>query len=691
MKEYQTDKLRNIALVGHQGAGKTSLVEAMLFDTGALNRLGDVMEGTTVSDYDEDEKERGISLNTTLVPCEIKNHKINVLDTPGYTDFAGEVIGAVRVADAVLVLIDAVSGVEVGTELTWGYADGYDLPRFLVINKMDRENARFENALESLNTNLPDIKFLPLQIPVGSQHDFSGIVDLITMKMRSGAGDAPTDPPADMADAIEEARLEVIETAAENDEELLDKYFADETLTEEEVRRGLRAAIQNGAIVPVFVTASTANVGIKPLMEAIIEFLPSPTTRPAVVAENAAGEEVMLEADDTGPLAAYVFKSAADRFVGTLTYFRIFSGVLQADTRYFNANQEVEERFGSLNVMRGNEQIPVETMHAGDIGAVAKLGETNTGDTICDKGHVLKVRQPEYPYPVYAVAVMPRTQADATKMGSTLTTLCDSDPTLQWRQDASTRQTILEGMGELHIATNIKRAERFGTSLNTKVPKVPYRETIGRTSSAQYRHKKQTGGAGQFAEVHLRLEPLTRGEGFEFDNEIFGGAISASFVASTEKGVRQVLNQGVIAGFPVVDVKAVVYDGKEHPVDSKDIAFQIAGREAFKQAFNSASPSLLEPIMDVTVIVPESNMGDVLSDLNTRRARVQGMDTQANKSIVTAQAPLAEMQRYSNDLRSITQGRGTYSMEFSHYDPVPSHLQNDVVESVRREREEEEE
>ncbi len=691
MKVYATDKLRNIVLVGHQGAGKTSFAEALLFNTGVLNRLGNVMDGTTVSDYDEDEHERGISLNTSLVPCEFKDHKINVLDTPGYTDFAGEVISAVRVADAALVLIDAVSGVEVGTELTWGYADQYDLPRFLIINKMDRENARFEAAIENLNESMPDTKFLPVQLPIGSQQDFSGVVDLVTGKLRSGAGEPPADVPADMADAVEEARLEVIETAAENDEELLDKYFAEETLTEAEIRQGLRKAIFNGSIVPVFITASTANVAIKPILEAILEYLPSPAERKAFAPIVAQGvqEEETLEGTDAGPLAVYAFKSAADRYVGTLTFFRVFSGVLEADTRYYNATKEIEERFGPLNVMQGSEQLPVDRMHAGDIGAVAKLSETHTSDTLCDKGHPLQIKPPVYPNPVYAVAVNPHTQADATKMGQTLTSLCNTDPTLQWRQEASTRQTILEGMGEIHIATNIKRAERFGVNLDTAVPKVPYRETITRTSSAQYRHKKQTGGAGQFGEVHLRVEPLPSGEGFEFDNEIFGGAISAAYVSSTEKGVRQMLDRGVIAGFPVVDIKAVVYDGKEHPVDSKDIAFQIAGREAFKLAFQSAGPVLLEPVMRVEVIVPESNMGDVLGDLNTRRAQVQGMDTQGTRSVVSALAPLAEMQRYANDLRSITQGRGVYSMEFDHYAQVPSHVQPDVVAAAKREEEEE--
>jgi elongation factor G len=687
MKEYQTDKLRNIALVGHQGAGKTSLAEAMIFNTGALNRLGNVMDGTTVADYDEDEHERGISISTSLVPCEFNGHKINALDTPGYTDFAGEVISAVHVVDAVVVVIDSVAGVEVGTELTWGYADRYNLPRFLVINKMDRENARFEAAMENLRTNMPDVRFVPFQMPVGAQQDFGGVIDLVTMKMRSGAGDAPADIPADLTDEAEGAHMELIEMAAENDEALLDKYFAEETLSSDEIRQGLRAGIMDGSIVPVFVTASTANTAIKLLMEAIVEYLPDPTKRPPVAAEGPA-EEVSLEASDAGPLAAYVFKSAADRFVGTLTYFRVFSGTLAADTRYYNANKQTEERFGSLYVMQGSEQLTVNTMHAGDIGAVAKLGETHTGDTICDKGTPLTVTGPEYPTPLYAVAIQPRTQADSTKMGATLTTICDTDPTLQWHQEASTRQTILEGMGEMHILTNIKRAERFGTNLDTAVPKVPYRETVTKAYGTQYRHKKQTGGAGQFAEVHLRVEPLPEG-GYEYANEVFGGAISQNFIPSIEKGIKQVMEQGVIAGFPVVDVKAVVYDGKEHPVDSKDIAFQIAGREVFKLAFQGAGPILQEPIYKIEVVVPDSNMGDVLSDLNTRRARVQGMDTQGNKSIITATVPLAEIQRYANDLRSITQGRGVYSIEFDHYEQVPSNLQQDIVAAMQKEDEEE--
>ena len=689
MKEYQTDRLRNIALVGHQGAGKTSLAEALLFNTGATTRLGSVMDGTTVSDYDEDEKARGLSLSTSLIPCEFNDHKINVLDTPGYTDFAGEVIGAVRVADAALVVIDAVAGVEVGTELTWAYADQYNLPRFLVVNKMDRENARFESALENLRANLPGEKFLPLQLPVGAQHDLKGVVDLVTMKMRAGAGDAPQDIPVDMADEVEAARLDVIEAAAENDEALLDKYFADETLTEDEIRQGLKAGIVSGAIVPVFVVASTANIGIKPLMEAILEFLPSPVERGSFVAEGAAGEET-LEPSDAAPLAAYVFKTEADRFVGTLTYVRVFSGTLSSDTRYFNNTKHEEVRVGTLEVRRGNQPQPVSVLHAGDIGTVAKLANTNTGDTLCDKSRPLLLPMPKYPHPVYAVAVHPRTQADSSKMGATLTTLCQNDPTLKWRQDPTTRQAILEGMGEIHIQVNIKRAERFGVNLDTSVPKVPYRETITKTFATQYRHKKQTGGAGQFAEVHLRVEPLEPGSGFEYANEVFGGAISSSFIPSIEKGIRQVMEQGVIAGYPVVDLKAVVYDGKEHPVDSKDIAFQIAGREVFKLAVQGAGPVLQEPIMKVQVVVPEANMGDVLSDLNTRRGRVLGMDTVGNKSTVTALVPLAEMQRYANDLRSFTQGRGVYSMEFDHYEAVPAHLQQEIIAAAKKEREAEE-
>jgi elongation factor G len=682
MKEYTTEKLRNVALVGHQGSGKTSLVEALLYNTGAINRLGKVEEGNTTSDWDEEEKTRGISLSTSLLPVEFEDHKINILDAPGYTDLQGEVKNAIRVADAVVVVIDAVSGVEVGTELAWEYARVYQQPIIVVINKMDRENADFDSALSNLRETFPEYKFIPVMLPVGAQADFKGVVNLLTMKAYMGPGKDRSDLPDDMADVAEAARLELVEAAAEADDELLEKYFAEEELTNEEIRDGMRKAARNHELntVPVFVTSGTQNIGTIPLLEALTVYTSPPSNR-RVGIQRPESEEIdylMPPHSDDGPLAAYVFKTTTDRFVGTLNYFRIFSGKLSLNDQCYNVTSDTTERFSSLMTVRGKEHESAQVLHAGDIGVVAKLTKTKTGDTIGSKDDRFEILRPEFPAPLHMVAVTPRTQADSAKMGSVLTSLCDADPTLRWRQDPDTKQVVIEGMGDLHVMVAISRAESLGVSIDTHMPKVPYRETITQTGDATYRHKKQTGGAGQFAEVSMRVEP-NPGEGFSYETKIFGGAISQAFLPSIEKGIQSVLPDGVIAGYPVVDVKVVVYDGKEHPVDSKDIAFQIAGREGFKMAFQGATPVLMEPIMDVEIIVPEAMMGDIMGDLNTRRGRVQGMDTVGNKSVVKAQVPLAEMLRYGNDLRSMSGGRGIFTMVFHHYERVPPHLMDGII------------
>ena len=491
-----------------------------------------------------------------------------------------------------------------------------------------------------------------------------------------------------MVEEVEVARLELVEAAAESDDELIEKYFEEGDLSDEEIRDGMRKAARDPDLltVPVFVTSATKNIGTVPLLEALIAYGPQPGGR-SIRLEDAEADLVTAQ-DDDAPLAAWVFKSINDRYVGTLTFFRIFSGSVQADTRYYNSTRREEERFGPLIVMRGKEQDNVDVLHAGDMGVVSKLSDTRTGDTISTRDADLRIASPDLPAPLYMVAISPRTQADGTRMGAILTNLAGSDPTLRWRHDSDTRQTILEGMGESHVNLAISRAERLGVNLDTGMPRVPYKETITRSSEATYRHKKQTGGAGQFAEISLRLEP-NAGNGYEYETKVFGGAISSSFLPSIDKGIQTVLPEGVIAGFPVVDVKAVVFDGKEHPVDSKDIAFQIAGREGFREAFGDAGPVLQEPIMDVRIIVPETMMGDIMGDLNTRRGRVQGMDSEGSKSIVSAQVPLAEMIRYGNDLRSMSGGRGIYTMEFSHYEQVPTHLTADVIAAAKREAEEE--
>jgi elongation factor G len=687
MKNYATEQLRNVVLLGHGSSGKTSLAEAMLFTSGAINRMGQVEEGTTVADFDEEEIKRHISLNMALVPVEWKNHKLNVLDTPGYTDFVGDVKSAMRAADMAVIIVDAVAGVEVGTELVWSYVQEQNLPYVFVINKMDRENASFSRALNGLQETF-DKNFVPLQIPIGEGENFSGVVDLVNMKAFVGSEKKGVGVPAELTDQVEEARIEVIEAAAEADDELIMKYLEGEDLTAEEIQAGLRSVILDETAVPVLVAGATSAIGIQALLNALVDYSPSPIDRGPVTVIGPDGEEEEIEPNELAPLAALAFKTTADPFVGKLTYLRVYGGLLESDSRVYNSRTEEEERLGQLYVMRGNEQLPVEHLRVGDIGAVAKLSDTITGDTLCDQGHVVQLPGVEFPAPLYAVAVSPTSKANQAKLGPTMTRICEEDPTLHWHQEASTRETILEGMGAAHVDIAVKRMEnRFGVGVETRVPKVPFRETVTRTAADQYRHKKQTGGAGQFAEVHMRLEPLPRGSGFEWEWDVFGGAISRSFESSIQKGIRQVLEQGVLAGYPVVDVKAAVFDGKEHPVDSKDIAFQIAGREVFKRVMMEAGPVLLEPIYKIEVTVPDEYTGDIIGDLNTKRARVLGMGQEMGKSVITALAPLAEMQRYATDLRSLTQGRGIFSMEFDHYENMPSHLTQEIIEEHKKEKE----
>jgi elongation factor G len=683
MKEYGTEFIRNVALVSHSGAGKTMLAEACLHFSGATTRLGQIEDGTTISDYEDEEIRRNLSLSTTIIPVEYKDHKINILDTPGYTDFVGEVISALRVADGAIVLVDSVAGAEVGTEIALSYCDEFKLPRFILINKMNRENADFRKAIASVQ-EISDARLIPVQLPWGEKQDFKGVIDLLTMKAYTGDGKVVGDIPTEYMDDAETARMELIEAAAEGEDELLMKYLEGEELSSKEIVRGLLGVVLSGSYVPVLAAAASAEIGIAPLLDVLVDLVPSPADAPPVIANGKDGDEE-LSSSDAGPLVVYVWKTTADPFVGKITYFRVYSGVLTADSRIWNQSKGAEERIGSLHIMRGKEQEAVKTIHAGDIATVAKLSNTSTGDSLCDRGHPLELPTPEYPSALYRVAVTPATQADSAKISPTLTRLCEEDMTLSWYQEASVNQTILQGMGDQHIDVAVRKANtKFQTSLNMIEPRVPYRETITKTGYSQYRHKKQTGGAGQFAEVHMQVDVLKEAD-FEFVNKVFGGSISQNFMPAIEKGVRNVMREGVIAGCPVENVKVSVTDGKEHPVDSKPVAFEIAGREAFKLAVHNASPVMLEPIYNFIITVPEANMGDVLGDLNTRRARVQGMDTQKGRSIVTAHVPLAEMQRYTTDLRSMTGGRGVFTMEFSRYETVPSHIAAEVIAAREKE------
>jgi elongation factor G len=686
MKVYSSDKIRNISLMGHSGSGKTILAEAMLFATGATNRMGRVEDGTTVSDWDDEEVNRSQSINTSLLPVEWDGHKINVLDTPGYPDFIGDVISALRVSEAGMIVLDAVSGVEVGTELAWQQLVQDNKPRLIFVNKMDRDNANFQQVMDDLK-NTFDGNFIPVYLPIGAEGTFEGVVSAIRGKAYVGPEAKLTDVPDDMQEALEEAHLTLVEAAAESDDDLLMKYFDGEELTPDEIFNGLKTSFISGDIVPVLCGSASKGIGVRTAMNFINALVPSPLDS-APYPATIKGEETELDGDPAGTTAALVFKTIADPYVGRLTLFRVFNGTVKSDSRLYNIGKNSEERLGHIFTLRGKEQLKVEQVAAGDIAAAAKLSVTATGDTLAEKGSGIILPPSRLPNPLYAVAIKPVSQADSAKIGSALSRLVEEDPTLRWYNDNSIRQMILMGMGDVHITIAVNRLKgKFGVNVTTEMPKVPYRETVSRTASASHRHKKQTGGAGQFGEVYLRVEPGEQDQDLDYVWEVFGGAISSTFRPSIEKGIRQVLKGGVLAGYPVVGVKVAVYDGKEHPVDSKDIAFQVAGREAFKKAFQEAGPIFLEPIYKIEVTVPEEYMGDILSDLNTRRARVLGMDTLRGKSIISAEAPYAELLRYSNDLRSITQGRGIYSLDFLRYEPVPQHLSQAIIDEANREKE----
>ena len=687
MQEYSVGRLRNVVLLSHGGAGKTSLAEAMLYDSGAVNRLGRVDDGTTVSDFDAEEIRRKFSVNTSVLPSEWNGHKINLLDTPGYMDFIGELGAAARVADGAVLLVCAASGVEVGTEIDWAQLDKRELPRLVFINKMDRENANWQQALDQLRDKF-GANFVPIHLPIGSQASFQGYVDLIAMKAFLGAEGKEAEVPAELQDQAAELRQSMMETAAEADDELVMKYLDGQELNDDEIRHGLALATRAGNIVPVLCGSALQNIGARALLDAIVTYLPDPAARPAVATNPVTSEEETLQASVDQPSAALVFKTLADPFVGKLTYFRVYSGSLTSDSRVYNAVRATEERVGQLYVVRGKEQIPVAEVKAGDIGAVAKLQETNTGDTLTERGHPLVLPGIEFPKPVFSAAIFPKTKVDLDRMSSGLTRLTEEDPTLQVHRDPDTGETILSGMGESHIEIAARRLQaKFGVEITTDIPKIPYRETITKTASAQGRHKKQTGGRGQFGDVFVRFEPLERGAGFEFVDEVFGGAVPRNFIPAVEKGLREVLPKGVVAGYPTVDIRAALYDGSYHPVDSSEIAFKLAAHLAFEKGVGVADPVLLEPVMDVAITVPEEFMGDILGDLNTRRAQVLGMDQAKGKSVIRARAPLAEMQRYATSLRAMTQGRGLFSMEFSHYEQVPSHIAQGVIEAARKARE----
>jgi elongation factor G len=690
MSSHKVEDLRNVSLVAHSGAGKTSLTEAMLYNAGAINRMGSIEEGNTVSDYDPEEIRRRISVNTSVTPWEWEGRKVNLLDTPGYADFVGEIKGAIRVSDGVVLVLAAPAGVEVGTELGWQYADELKLPRMVFINKMDRENASFERALEQLRSKF-DANLVLLTLPIGAQASFKGVVDILSMKAYLGDGKKASDVPPELQEQAKTVRQQAVEVAAEADDDLIVKYLDGAELTQDEIYAGLAKAVASGKVVPVLCGCASQNAGVRLLQDAIVRYVPSPTAAQAKAKVLKDGSEELLKPLATGPLAALIFKTMADPFVGKLTYFRVYSGALESDSRVTNASNGEEERIGQLFFLKGKEQSPTKEVIAGDIGVVSKLQFTTTGDTLCDKDHAVVLPGITFPHPVAFGAVAPKTNVDLDKMGSALARLVEEDPTLVVTRDPDTNETVISGMGDSHIDIAVRRlAQKFGVEVVVSVPKVPYRETLTKTVEVQGRHKKQTGGRGQFGDIWVRFEPLPRKSGFEFVDEVFGGHVPHNFIPAVEKGMREILVKGALAGYPATDFRAALYDGSSHAVDSSEIAFKLAAHLAFKKAWEVGNPVLLEPIMKVTIVVPEQFMGDVLGDLNTKRARVMGMDQQKGNSVINAEAPLAEMQRYAADLRSMTQGRGYFTMEFERYDQVPAHIAEHIIEQAQKSKEEKE-
>ena len=677
MAKHETDQLRNVVLLSHAGAGKTILSDALLLNSKVATRLGRVEDGTTTSDYEEEEHKRQASVQTSVIPVPWKDSKINLLDTPGYADYRGEVVSGFRAADGAILMVSAPAGIEVGTIQMWQMAQDQNIPRILVINKLDRENADFEQVLDNIVESFGR-ECVPVQLPIGSEADFKEVVNLL---------DPDAKVPDNLTDQAEEARERIIEAAAESDDELAEKYLEGEDLTQDEIIRGLRKGVIEGTFFPVLSTSATTGVGISELADAILGLLPSPAEAPQQVAKAKAGEgdKVDLSFDSSGPLAAQVFKTTADPFVGKLSYFKVFSGTLKSDSQIWNSDKREAERTGTVYIMRGKEQEPIDELAAGDIGAVAKLNSALTGDTLAVKDNPLTLPNLEFPSPVYQMSVFPKTQADVDKLTTAVGRIAEEDPSLQISREPDTKEMLMGGLGDVHVEVAVEKMKRkFGVEVELMTPKVPYKETIASQTNSHYRHKKQSGGHGQFAEVYLELEPLPRGGGFEFEQRVVGGAVPREYIPSVQKGCEKALVEGVLAGFPLVDVKATLYDGSFHPVDSSGVSFEIAGSNALSGGVNNASPQLLEPIMHVQITVPDTDTGDVMGDLNSKRARILGMNPEGNGyTTVEAEAPQAEMLRYATDLRSQTQGRGWFTLKFDHYDPVPGHLVDRVVQEQK--------
>ncbi len=671
--------LRNVALLGHSGSGKTSLGEAALFITKATTRLGTISDGNTVSDFEPEEIKRGGSIQTTLISVVEGDAKINFLDTPGYDDFLGEVVSALRVVEGAVIVVAAPTGVDVGTEKAWNMCEASQIPRMFVVNKMDRENAEFSKNVSDIQASFGR-QCIPFQVPLGNAQDFKGVVSIV---------DPPAVIPAEVAEEVAAARERLIEAAAESDDELADRYLSGEELSAEEVIAGVRTAVLAGELVPILATASAPQgVGIEEFLETTRSFLPSPLDGKKVDVTKD-GNTAEYAVDPAGPLAAFIFKTTADPFVGKLSVFRVYQGTVKSNSEIWNSNREQSERIGQLYLPKGKSQENVSEITAGDIGAIGKLSASLTGDTMSTRDNAVKFPQIKQPVGYFRMAVTPASKDDLDKMSMALSRIVEEDPTLQFSRDPGTSESLITGLGDAQIDIALERIKRkFGADLRVKMPRVPYRETITKITKSEYRHKKQSGGHGQFGHVILRLEPQERDLGFAFTTEITGGKIPKEYIPSVEKGVTKALDEGSLAGFPLVDLKAVLYDGSFHDVDSSGMSFEIASIQALKQGVGDAGPVLLEPVVKLSVTVPDAYTGEVISDLNGKRGRILGMNPDDGVTLIEAEVPLAEVQRYAQDLRSVSQGRGTYSLEFDHYDQVPANLEPKVIEDAKRAKEE---
>lgn len=687
MKVYEGKDIRNVGLVGHGHSGKTSLAAAMLYTSGATNRLTSVDEGNTVTDFDDEEVARKVTISTAIATVEWKKAKINLLDTPGFNIFINDTHAALVAADAALVVVDGVAGVEVMTEKVWSFADEFGLPRALVLNKLDRERASFERVLESIHTNFGRTA-VPIQLPVGAEREFTGVVDLITMKAYTYAagGDGKGkegDIPANMADASRAAHDALVEMIAEGNDALMEEFFDQGTLAPDHLLAGLKQAVLERRIFPVLCTAALHNVGADLVLDFIVTNFPATAER-GTVKGKAGDQEAERKVADTEPASAFVFKTIADPFAGRVSYFKVNSGVIKNDANLVNSRTSGAERLAHIGSPMGKTVQPVTELRAGDIGAVAKLKETLTGDTLADKGGMISYDGVKLPEPSIAYAIEAKSRQDEDRVGTAVARILEEDPSLRFYRDPQTKEFLLAGSGQQHVEVIVSRLrKRYNVDVTVKAPKIPYRETIRGTADVQGRHKKQTGGHGQFGDCWIKMEPLARGAKFEFVNDIFGGAIPRNFIPAVEKGIVEAAEKGYLAGYPVVDFKVVLYDGSYHDVDSSELSFKLAARKAFKAAMEAARPALLEPIMNVEIQVPVEYAGDIMGDLNSRRGRISGMDTRGGTQIVRAQVPMAEMLDYQNVLTSMTQGRGSFTMEASHYDFVPQMQAEKVIAAAK--------